>query len=96
MRAGGIAEPAHGLLVQDLPRRSTCTDAFWTHCARSLSGDQIETFSTRGSAVASAAAEASASSASSSTIGQTTTPIAASAERMELGEERRLDPLPVL
>ena len=39
----------------------------------------MHTFSTRWSSAASRAAEASASSASSSTIGQTTTPIAASA-----------------
>ena len=61
-------------------RRSTCTTRSpTTHCARSLSGVQMQTFSTRASAAARRAAEASASSASSSTIGQTATPMAASA-----------------
>jgi hypothetical protein len=58
----------------------------------------MHTFSTASSAAAIRAADASASSASRSTIGQTATPIAASGffERMELGEERRIDPLAVL
>ena len=50
-----------------------------THCARSLSTVQMQTLSTRSSSEAIRAADASASSASSSTIGQTATPIAASA-----------------
>jgi hypothetical protein len=61
-------------------RRSNCTiRSPSTHCARSLSGVQIRTRATRGSAAATAAAAASASSASNSTIGNTTTPIADSA-----------------
>ena len=46
---------------------------------RSLSGVQIQTFSTASSSAAMRAADASASSASSSIIGQTATPMAASA-----------------
>ena len=61
-------------------RRSTWTTRFpRTHCARSLSGVQMQTLSTRSSSNAMRAADASPSSASSSVIGQTATPIAASA-----------------
>ena len=61
-------------------RRLTCTMRVpRTHWARSLSGVQMNTRSTRGSSAAAAAAAASASSASNSTIGQTTTPAAVSA-----------------
>src|SRR6478609_8311304 len=50
-------------------RRSICTTRVpMTHCARSLSGVQMQTFSTRSSCAARYAADASASSASSSTI----------------------------
>ena len=60
-------------------RRCTCTTRVpRTHCDRSLSGVQISTRSTRGSAAARCAADASASSASTSTIGHTTKPAAAS------------------
>ena len=63
-----------------LRRPSICTTRVSrTHCARSLSGVQMATFWTSSSSDAICAAEASASSASSSIIGQTTTPIAASA-----------------
>ena len=55
----------------------------------------MQTFSTRSSCGGDAAAEASASSASSSTIGQTATPIAASASSSgwNCGQQRRLDAL---
>ena len=60
--------------------RSICTTRSpRTHCARSLSGVQMQTFSTCSSAPAMRAAEASASSASSSIIGHTATPMAMSA-----------------
>ncbi len=64
-----------------------------THCARSLSGVQINTCDTRGSAAAIAAAAASASSASNSTIGHTVTPNATQRvlEQMELRRAVRLD-----
>src|SRR6266545_210743 len=52
------------------PRRSTCTTRSpRTHCARSLSGVQIQIFCTRSSREAICAAEARASSASSSIMG---------------------------
>ena len=60
--------------------RSHCTTRSpTTHCARSLSGVQMKTRSTRGSRRARAAPDASPSSASSSFIAHTGTPIAASA-----------------
>src|SRR5437588_4704144 len=60
--------------------RSTCTTRSpWTHCARSLSGVQMQIFSTSSLPDAIRAADASPSSASSSVMGQTATPIAASA-----------------
>ena len=66
--------------VKLFARRSTCTTrSSTTHCARSLSGVQMQTCSTSGSAAAMRAAAASASSASSSTIGHTATPMASSA-----------------
>src|SRR6266516_2409076 len=62
------------------PLRSTCTTRSpRTHCARCLSGVQMQTFSTLASAEAMWAAEASASSASSSIMGHTATPMAARA-----------------
>ena len=75
-------------------RRSTCTTRVpSTHCDRSLSGVQIRTKATRGSAAAIPAAAASASSASNSTIGHTATPSAVERglERMELIPQRRVD-----
>ncbi len=57
-------------------RRLSCkTRVPRTLCARSLSGVQMITRSTRVSSSSAAAAAASASSASNSTMGQTTTPI---------------------
>ena len=65
-----------------------------THCARSLSGVQMITRSTRGSAAARTAAAASASSASNSTIGQTVTPSAASASSSRPNCESRSGSIP--
>ncbi len=81
MRSGGtpnFARTASASRIWPLFRSTWTTRSPTTHCARSLSGVQMQTFSTRESAAASRAAEASASSASSSTMAQTTTPIAAS------------------
>src|SRR5438046_3215684 len=77
-----------------LRRPSICTTRVpRTHCARSLSGVQMATFSTFLSFDAICAAEASASSASNSIIGQddNTHRRERLLERMELREQRGLD-----
>ena len=102
MRSGGtpnFARTAVGIanlpaLAVDLHDAAVRT----THCARSLSGVQMQTFSTRGSAAARRAADASASSASSSTIAQTVTPMAVSASSSgwNCRQSARSMPSPVL
>src|SRR5205823_11203266 len=79
--------------------RSTCTTRSpRTHCARSLSGVQMQTCCTRSSWEAIQAAEASASSASSSIMGHTTTPrtVSASSRGWNWASRAGSTPSPVL
>ena len=79
--------------------RSACTiRSPRTHCARSLSGVQIQIFWTAASSDARLAAEARASSASSSVMGHTATPMDASASSSgwNCARSARSTPSPVL
>ena len=81
----GIAASLNGLRV--------LTDTTW---AKSLSGEQMTTWSTPASLRKHVAAAASASSASNATMGQTTTPKAATASSASRNWANRSDATPVL